>query len=142
MRIPLHGDANDFYTWVDFFDRDDRARIALPMLMASEIQGMGFALACDFLKELGYTNFAKPDVHLNYIFDKLGLCELGANDYGVFKAIVRVANNANVTPYAADKVFWLIGSGDFYDDQLDIGRHREKFVAYAKKNLTWPAEYL
>jgi len=39
-----------------------------------------------------------------------------------FKAIVRLAGNADVTPYAADKVFWLIGSGYFYDD-LQVGKN-------------------
>ena len=30
---------------VDFFDEDERARPALPMLVAQEIYGFGFALA-------------------------------------------------------------------------------------------------
>jgi hypothetical protein len=43
--------ADDFYKWVGFFDNDSRARPALPMLLANEIEGFGFALASDFLKE-------------------------------------------------------------------------------------------
>lgn len=41
--------ANDFYEWVDFFDKDERARAALPLLLDREIEGFGFALACDFV---------------------------------------------------------------------------------------------
>jgi hypothetical protein len=41
--------AEDFYGWVDFFDEDERARPALPLLVAQEIEGIGFALACDYL---------------------------------------------------------------------------------------------
>ena len=43
----------DFYEWCDFFDCDERARLALPLLISNELHGFGFALACDFLKGLG-----------------------------------------------------------------------------------------
>ena len=107
------------------------------MIIGMEVRGIGFPLACDFLKELGYEDFAKPDVHLKFIFRELHLCPLDSGDYQVFKAIVRVANHAGVTPYAADKLFWLIGSGRFYDNPEieNIGRHREEFVTLAKNAL-------
>lgn len=132
--------AEEFYTWVQFFDKDNRARVALPMLLAQEIDGFGFALACDFLKELGYVNFGKPDVHIRNIFKSMELCPPKANDYHLFKSVIRVATNADITPYAADKLFWLIGSGYFYDDpQIGkngrIGSRREKFIAFARHRL-------
>jgi thermostable 8-oxoguanine DNA glycosylase len=123
--------ADDFGKWVDFFDRDERARPSLPMLLQYEIDGFGFPLACDFLKEIGYANFGKPDVHLKAIFAELKLSET-RKDYDVFKAIVRVAKNAGVTPYNVDKLFWLIGSGKFYFDHLFVGRHKKEFIRYAK----------
>jgi hypothetical protein len=131
--------ADEFFAWVDFFDHDDRARASLPMLLSHEIEGFGFALSCDFLKELGYVGFPKPDIHLRDIFTALGLCQTG-DDYQLFKAIVRVARNANVTPYNADKTFWLIGSGYFYGD-LNIGRkgrigsRKNEFIELAKRKL-------
>jgi hypothetical protein len=129
--------AKKFYEWVDFFDKDERARASLPMLMDREIDGLGFALSCDFLKELGYVNFPKTDVHLRDIFTALELCPAGVDDYQLFKAIIRVAGNANVTPYAADKVFWLIGSGDFYDDPIvdTIGSNKKDFIEFARSKL-------
>jgi len=90
------------------------------MLLGREIEGIGFPLACDFLMGLGYSGFAKPDVHLKTIFFALGLSP-NQDDYDVFKAIVRVAQHADVAPYAVDKVFWLIGSGKFSAD-LQTGR--------------------
>ncbi len=60
-------EATDFYQWVDIFDQDDRVRPALPMLLSFEVDGIGFPLACDFIKDLGYLNFCKPDVHLKTI---------------------------------------------------------------------------
>jgi hypothetical protein len=131
---------DDFYNWVSFFDNDSRARPALPMLLAHEIEGFGFALASDFLKELGFINFAKPDVHLRDIFIGLNLCAASANDYELSKAVVRLATNAGVSPYNADKIFWLIGSGFFYDDKQNgdkgkIGSLKAKFIAEAKIKL-------
>jgi hypothetical protein len=132
--------AGEFYGWVDVFDQDERARPALPLLLAQEIEGIGFALACDFLKELGYENFSKPDVHVKEIFWAMGLSPLGTSDYEVFGAVARVARNAGVTPYEVDKVFWLIGSGYFYDDPQvgnrgKIGVQKKAFIEVAKERL-------
>lgn len=132
--------ANEFFAWVDFFDNDDKARPSLPMLISHEIEGFGFALSCDLLKELGYVGFPKPDVHLRDIFTALGLCDDQADDYQLFKSIVRVARNAKVTPYNADKTFWLIGSGYFYDHPEigkngRIGGHKQDFIEDVKTTL-------
>lgn len=133
--------AKEFYEWVDFFDNDDRARAALPFLIGEEVGGLGFALACDFLKELGYVNFGKPDVHVKAIFKGLGLCDQKDSDYKVFKAMVRVARNVGVSPYNVDKLFWLIGSGSFYDDidengkALKIPTKRGEFIKKSRRIL-------
>jgi hypothetical protein len=132
--------ADDFYNWVGFFN-NPRTRPALPMLLASKIEGFGFALACDFLKELNFTDFAKPDVHLRDIFTRLNLCSVNADDYELSDAVVRLAISAGVTPYNADKIFWLIGSGFFYKDKPKVGNKgkigslKEKFLEEAKAKL-------
>jgi hypothetical protein len=138
--VEQFSSADDFFSWVDFFDRDDRARPSLPMLLSREIEGFGFALSCDFLKELGYVNFPKSDVHLRDIFTALNLCQNKSDDYMLFKAIIRLAGHANVSAYNADKVFWLIGSSYFYDDRQignngRIGSYKQKFIEYAKPIL-------
>jgi hypothetical protein len=138
--VEQFSSADDFYKWVDFFDKDERARASLPMLLSREIEGFGFALSCDFLKELGYVNFPKPDVHLRDIFTALKLFPAKGDDYKLFKSIIRVASHANVSPYNADKVFWLIGSGNLYDDlhignKGKIGSHKQEFISYAVKKL-------
>lgn len=127
--------VESFLSWVDFFDKDERARPALPMLISNEIEGIGFALACDFLKEMGYLNFGKPDVHLKKIFMALSLCS-DDSDYTIFKTICRIARNVNQTPYHVDKLFWLIGSGYFYKNKIRVGRHRDKFIEFVKRATT------
>lgn len=133
--------ARDFYAWASFFDRDARSRISLPLLMAAEIHGVGFALACDFLKELGYEGFPKPDVHLRKIFEGLGFCPKGSSDLMLCREIIRLAEDAGITPYEADKTFWLVGSGRFYLDERTVGRkglvstNREEFIRWASKTI-------
>lgn len=138
--IEQFSSASDFFGWIDFFDKDDRARASLPMLLSREIEGFGFALSCDFLKEMGYVNFPKPDVHLRDIFTALSLCPNKSDDYQLFKAVIRLANHAGVSPYNADKVFWLIGSGYFYADphlgnEGRVGSRKKEFIEYAKPLL-------
>ena len=53
----------------------------------------------------------------------------------MFKAINRLAANVGVTPYNADKVFWLLSSGRFYHDGFEIGRHRDEFIRHAQTEL-------
>ncbi len=132
--------AADFYNWTDFFSKDSRAKPALPLMISYEISGIGFPLACDFLKELGFSEYGKPDVHLKYIFKELGLIakttSAAKSDYETLKVIDRIAKENNVTSYAVDKMFWLIGSGSFYLSGLNIGRNRNLFVDQLKKNFS------
>jgi len=114
--------ADDFYNWIEFFDHDSRARAALPMLIEAEVYGYGFALSCDFIKGLGYPNFPKPDLHLIDICRGLGLCSSQATPYEVYKTTIRAAQNANVTPYAYDRVFYVIGSENFFQESNTIKR--------------------
>jgi hypothetical protein len=79
-------------------------------------------------------------VHIKDIFGSLWLCPPGAGDYGVFKAVGRLARNAGVTPYNVDKLFWLIGSGYFYEDphighKGKIGSLKKQFIEIALKEL-------
>ena len=110
-------DVADFEEFVRRFDYNVSTRMALPLLISTKISGIGFALACDLLKELGFTNYPKPDTHMIDVFSGVGLS--GRDAYSNFEAITRMANfcqkdDASITPYKVDKVFWLICSGRFY----------------------------
>jgi len=132
--------AEEFYAWVDVFNDDYRKLPALPLLLSKEISGFGFALACDFLKELGYFNLAKPDVHVRAIVRGLGLSEPKADDYAIYKAVLRIARHQDTTAYDVDKTFWLVGSGRFYEHP-NIGRDgrvpsdRDVFIRSARSEL-------
>ena len=123
----------EFYSWANHFYEDKRSIAALPLILAQEIYGIGYPLACDFLKELGFINYGKPDVHVIEIFRGLGLCQNGASPYEIQKIIVLIAAAKGVTAYNVDKIFWLIGSGKFYDhpeigNNGSIGRNKRDFI--------------
>jgi hypothetical protein len=130
---------SQFYSFIDAYYNDDKMRPFLPMLLSYEIDGFGFALSCDFLKEMGYLKFGKPDTHIKDIFIELGL--LGAvpknsskADYLSLRIIERIAkNNNNITPYAVDKLLWLIGSGNFYLENLEVVSKKDEFIEYMKE---------
>jgi hypothetical protein len=128
--------VNDFHHWARFFHDDPRATPALPLLIECQVFGVGFALACDFLKGLGYHNFSKPDVHIKDIFERLELAT-SREDFEVFQAVARVAKSAGQTPYCVDKIFWLIGSGNFHDDPEigRVGNNKERFYEFALPRL-------
>lgn len=131
--------GSDFYSWANYLYEDHRSTGALPLILDAEIDGIGYALACDFLKELGFVDYGKPDVHIIDIFSGIGLCEKKASPYLIQKIISQIANAARVTPYSVDKVFWLIGSGKLYNhsefgNNGYIGQKKVAFIKEYKKN--------
>ena len=129
-------DVEDFKKFVSLYDYNTITRMSLPLLISSKIRGIGFALACDFLKELGYVNYPKPDVHIIDIFTYLRLAD--NNPINIFEAVIRMYEDCkeideNVTPYKIDKILWLISSGRFYLDNITINRHKEEFLVNMKK---------
>lgn len=102
-------------------------RFAVPMFIASNIHGIGFALACDALKDMGFCEFAKPDVHICNVFFELGLAQRSNNTLNnqlhvleSFYKLVEIINqnspDKKITPYALDKMIWLCCTGNFYKD--------------------------
>lgn len=136
--------ADEFYSWVDFFVGDEKTKYALPLLISLDIFGISLPLACDLLKELGYKEYGKPDVHLKYIFREVNLIDRDERsdirqNIETLRVIDRMADSCGVTPYQIDKIFWLIGSGYFYrlKPEKRVGQNREKFVEHIKKNTNW-----
>lgn len=124
-------DAEDFDRFVKRFNYNSTSRMALPLLIQAKISGIGFALACDALKELGYTDYSKPDVHLIEVFQQVGICE--GNPISVYEAIGRMADDCDETPYKVDKVFWLICSGKYYEDGITEKSHKQELIALLKQ---------
>ena len=131
--------SNSWYKWSRSIV--DSAKFLRSFKDASDFDEfvIGFALACDLLKELGYTYYPKPDVHMIDVFHGIGLCE--KDPISVFETIERIATDCrtvddSVTPYKVDKVFWLICSGNFYKENLSIKRHKAALIELLKNEMT------
>jgi hypothetical protein len=126
--LSRYSSIEEFNSFVGQFYLNEDTRLALPLLLKAEVHGLGFALACDFLKENGYPKFVKPDVHMVTISTGLGLSQDGASPYEVFKDVVHYAEAIGEVPYVVDKAFWLVGSGDFYLDGIEVRTDRAEFI--------------
>lgn len=124
-------DVDDFKEFVNRFDYNPLTRMALPLMISQKISGIGFALACDFLKELGYVNYPKPDVHILNVLSEVGMAN---NDQiSAFECIVRISDvcqkeDPSATAYKIDKILWLVCSGNYYLDGIRIGRHKQDLI--------------
>lgn len=122
---------DDFKAFVNSFLYNEVTKAALPMLISKEIKWFWYALACDFIKELWYLDYCKPDVHIMDVFTELWYCEY--NDYDAFKSVVKIAKEWWITPYELDKIIRLICSWKFYNEWIEIWSHKSEFIEYIKK---------
>lgn len=113
---------------ITLFADSESFSAGLPKVLALEIHGYGFPLACDFLKECGWTQYAKADVHTKKILEYVGFSD--GSDYDTFKAIQAIARHVKETPYAVDKHIWLIGSGNLYNKNETFPTSREEFFRF------------
>ena len=127
-----------FKQYLDVYNSNSKTRVALPLVISTKISGIGFALACDFIKELGYLTYPKPDVHIMDICVSLKLCE--DNTMDAFETIVEIAEKSGNTAYKLDKILWLICSGKFYLDkdingkEIEIKPHKKEFIEYMRED--------
>ena len=81
-------------------------------------EGWGFALASNWLKDIGMQDYCKPDTHVTAFSTQLQLTHSKTAE-SVFKAIVTMADSAKkidstINAFKVDRLAYLIGSGDFF----------------------------
>ena len=93
-------------------------RWALVNIIAHSIDGIATALACDFLKETGFLNYGKPDVHIKRIFERIGLIDYfeditvySNEDFFIFRILDILSQKTNKTLFEIDKILWLFATG-------------------------------
>ena len=69
--ISNYKNVSDFKHTIDNIAAHFTGTLMIPRLISGEIRGLGEVLACDFIKEIGYVEYAKPDVHIEYIIKKI-----------------------------------------------------------------------
>jgi hypothetical protein len=131
-KYETHKDFDNFAS--KYITNNQHVQLATKISL--NIHGIGFALACDFLKELGYSDYVKPDVHIIDIFQELGLTK-SKKPEDVFTAVLNFAESIDEIPYRVDKMFWLIGSGYFYllPNKPRIPTDRTEFCRHTRNVL-------
>lgn len=130
-------DFSEFKSTFDSFNVNDMTREAFALFLSKKIDNMGFAIACNWLKELGYYQYAKPDTHTKDICEVLGLAPKD-DDLACFEAMVKVSKAAGVDAYKVDKVWWLICSGNFYRYNKMLpnpGQRKDLFLTELKRKF-------
>lgn len=79
--------------------------------------GLDDALLRNALKEMGYSKYVKADAHIKEIAKKLAFSHSDNESY-IAEDVALVAEKGGVmTPYEFDKYLFLIGSGNFYQEE-------------------------
>lgn len=82
-------------------------------------EGWGFHLTANWLKDIGMQDYCKPDTHVKKFVIGSKLTNSTSNE-AVFCAMINMAedakqNDSSANAFKADRLIWLIGSGDFYN---------------------------
>jgi hypothetical protein len=133
ILLSRFNNVSEFNEFVLKYTKSGR-HIELIEYFSKNIHWYGFALSCDFLKELGYSGFVKPDTHINTIFHDLGLSKT-KDDHAIFRAAIEYSKSINEVPYRVDKLFWLIGSGNFYLTHQKVNTDKFKFINDTRAKL-------
>lgn len=120
------GSSKEFYRYVDSNGEtvDGAWDLALEL---DRIKGIGPALACDFLKEIGVDRYGKPDVHIKRTFGRLRLIGKVNENKEAFKVLWDMGRVSGCSPAVVDKVLWMAASGR-WDRTLDkdLGKREQR----------------
>ena len=127
--------VTQFYEYIEQLYKNENTKNLLPLELSLEIDGYGIALSCDFLKELGYVKYGKPDTHVLDIFiaakyfEKKDKSSLKAS-YMSLQIFDKIAIENNTTAYQVDKILWLICTGDFTQyNNIKIVSTKKEFIS-------------
>ena len=133
-------DINDFKNFVDLFQYNIQTKTALPLLISTKLFGFRFPLACDFLKEIGYTDYPKPDVHIKDIVRVLLKIDSGVeiSDISAYEIIIDIATKSNVTPYKMDKILSCMYMMKMKSEEMGKSLKRKDFVKLGESIEFYP----
>lgn len=123
----------EFDKFIKYFDKNEHTRVALPLYLSTYIDGFGFALSCDVLKELNYVNFGKPDTHTKDFFIELGLIDFEKKediktDIKAFNEMQIIAKECKVPTFKIDKIIWISCAREY-------GSHKKELIDKCKKSI-------
>lgn len=113
-------DVNTFYAMVDRisnndFDNDIFKKAEALWVFATQlsigISNVGTNLMCDFLKESGFTDYAKMDIHMiRSMSEVLNIYSCSKlSDFESFAVTQWIASKIKMTPFKLDKILYVYG---------------------------------
>jgi hypothetical protein len=111
-------DPEQFYDYVDGYTDTPEKAWSLAEDLDRKVKGVGRALACDFLKEIGVDRYSKPDTQIIKTFRTLNLIDGIDEQEEAFDIIWRMAELTGLSPAVIDKILWIAASGR-WDKTLD-----------------------
>jgi len=122
-----------FAEMIEDFMSSEYTKITLPLYLSQSIFGLGQALACDFIKENISPEFIKADVHIREIAKGLNISN-SENDFIVCSDVARYCTDINKLEYEVDKLWWLIGSGKFYEFDVVINTTKSDYLQLCERD--------
>lgn len=128
----------NYNNFKDFYDNSNIEEL-------TRITGIGKVMARNFLKEIGKTEYGKPDIHLKSVFEIIENKPLNEQEFD--EAIKKQALECGVSVYNLDRIVWLICSGKYFKDcsgkyfkdstclKNPNGILRKNFEEYLKNNI-------
>ena len=129
------------YEYFDSFDSTKASeRKKLIDEIAKRIKWWGTALVPNWLKDIGMSNYSKPDMHVVSIISGIGLSS--EDCYEVMEAVFKIADDyksvdADASAFKLDRILWLIGTGNFYNhkDIVSYDGNEDDFIGTVKPKL-------
>ena len=102
----------EYETSTDFINHCKNTDKKELLLEVQKVDWFGKALSADFLKELGFDCYAKPDTHIKNFISEIFGCT--PNDDEVMEKINEIASETGETQFAIDKLIYLACTHHFY----------------------------
>jgi len=113
LFLEIEREFGSFYLFLQQFGISNKppiVRWSVVCLLANRIPWLGTATACDFLKSVGLTAYAKPDVHVKRALYRHCLTSVEkADDFTCFVEVDRLAQASGLEPAYIDRILWVRG---------------------------------
>lgn len=111
--LEIEREFGSFYSFLQQFGISNNppiVRWSVVCLLANRIPWVGTAIACDFLKGVGLTAYAKPDVHVKRALYRHCLTSVEkADDFTCFVEVDKLAQASGLEPAYIDRILWVRG---------------------------------
>ena len=128
--------AGDFHKLIDSHCQSPESAWQFANSIQWAIDGLGPALCCDFLKEIGSVQYSKPDTHVT---DFLKGCRLipqkKCDPYLAFLQMWRISDATASKPVIIDKIVWILGSGRWTGEESPKGVCMKQFLVKVRAEI-------